>query len=280
VTDASESDLVAACALRGRVVAVPETRHLEVLASLLEKRGATVLRCPLVAIKDSDDERSVVAWIERLTATPPDVLIFYTGEGVNRLAGFAERAGIGDRFAAAIRRTVSITRGPKPKRALASLGISPTHEAPEPTTAGILTALDALPLDGKRAAVQLFGEAPPPELSEYLARRHIDADFVAPYVYADEADDEHVVALIRRLDRGEIDAIAFTSKSQVERLRSVASERGLEPELARGLAATRVAAVGPVVAAELEAAGVSVDVVPTESFHMKPLVNALAASFG
>ena len=32
--------------LAGRTVAVPETRELEVFATLLERRGAQVLRCP------------------------------------------------------------------------------------------------------------------------------------------------------------------------------------------------------------------------------------------
>ena len=85
----SESDRV----LTGRVVAVPESRQLDVLASLLERRGASVLRCPLVAIVDSPDEAGVLDWIERLIATPTDLAVFYTGEGVQRLVGFASRAG-------------------------------------------------------------------------------------------------------------------------------------------------------------------------------------------
>lgn len=265
--------------LSGRVVAVPESRHLEVLASLLEKRGAAVLRCPLVAIRDTDDETSVIAWLERVAASPPDAVVLYTGEGVTRLADFASRAGLDARFVAALGRTIVVTRGPKPKRALRALGLSPTCEAPAPTTAGLIAVLETLPLDGKRVAVQLFGEAPVPELADHFARRRIAADYVAPYRYATQADDEEVAALIEKLARGKIDAIAFTSKSQVERLRSLAAARGLAAQLAEGLARTRVAAVGPVVAAELEAHGVRVDVVPEESFHMKPLVNALEASF-
>ena len=49
--------------------------------------------------------------------------------------------------------------------------------------------------------------------------------------------------------------------------------------LEQGLRQTRVAAVGPVVAAELETAGIRVDAMPPESFHMKPLVIALEALF-
>jgi hypothetical protein len=51
-----------------------------------------------------------------------DDLILYTGEGVRRLVGFAERAGLRDDFVAALGRVKKITRGPKPVRALREIG--------------------------------------------------------------------------------------------------------------------------------------------------------------
>jgi|SRR5688572_9360240 len=116
-------------ALAGNVVAVPESRQLDVLAGLLERRGATVLRCPLVDILDSPDEQGVLAWIERLIATPTDLVVFYTGEGVRRLMGFADRAGRERELVAALARTPKLTRGPKPKRALAEHKLAPEHDA-------------------------------------------------------------------------------------------------------------------------------------------------------
>jgi uroporphyrinogen-III synthase len=49
--------------------------------------------------------------------------------------------------------------------------------------------------------------------------------------------------------------------------------------LERGMSRTRVAAVGPVVAADLERLGIRVDVMPGESFFMKPLVSELVRLF-
>jgi uroporphyrinogen-III synthase len=266
-------------ALIGRTVAVPETRLLDVLASMLEKRGATVLRCPLVSIKDAADERPVVAWIERLIATPPDLLILYTGEGINRLLGHAKRAGLEEAFKTALANARTLTRGPKPKQALRNLGLAPAIEAPAPTTDGIIAALESIELDGTTVGVQIYGTEPNAQLLDYLARRHAEIDCVAPYAYASEADDEQVVDLIGRLRRGEIDAIAFTSKAQVDRLRKLAGDRDLAEDLAQGLRSTRVAAVGPVVAAELQAAGIRVDAMPGNSYHLKPLVNELVSLF-
>ncbi len=265
--------------LNGRVIAVPESRQLEVLAALLERRGAQVLRCPLVAIEDADDARPINAWLERTIAAPPALLVFYTGEGVERLIGFAERHGSKERFIAAASAIPTLTRGPKPKRALRMLGLAATIEAPEPTTAGIVRALESLPLEDKRVGVQLYAAEPPAALVAHCRARRIDADFVAPYRYATQADEDQVAALITKLADGNIHAIAFTSGAQIERLFAVGAKRGLDAALMAGLAATRVAAVGPIAAAALESRGIRVDAVPDESFHMKPLVNALSASF-
>ncbi len=261
--------------LVGKVVAVPETRQLDVLAGLLERRGAAVLRCPLVSIHDSPDEPGVVAWIERLITTPTDLVVFYTGEGVERLAACARRAGRERELVAAFARTPKLTRGPKPKRALRNLELLPEYTAAEPTTAGLVAAVQAITRPLRRVPVQLYSPDQDREVVESLEQRGANVDCVAPYVYASAADDERVVALICELAAGRVDAIAFTSKSQVQRLTALARKRELEPELHRGLARAKVAAIGPVVADELAAAGIRVDAMPPEIFSMKPLVTSV-----
>lgn len=265
---ASEKDLC---------VALPETRQLDLLAGLLERRGVGVLRCPMIAIKDSPDSAAVTGWIERFCAGSVDLLVVYTGEGIRRLTGFAERAELREAFTAALGRVPLVTRGPKPVRALRELGIRPAHPAAAPTTAGVIETLGTLPVAGRRVGVQLYGGEPLPELIAALERRGATVDCVAPYVYASESEDAAVLTLIGRLAAREIDAIAFTSKAQVERLAAVAKVAGREAELRGGLAAVVVAAVGPVVAAELEQLGVRVDVVPESDYFMKPMVTALMA---
>ena len=62
--------------LRGRTIALPETRELEKLGELLEAEGAATLRCPLVSIHDVADAAPVTAWLARFVGTdPPDDLI-------------------------------------------------------------------------------------------------------------------------------------------------------------------------------------------------------------
>ena len=114
-----------------------------------------------------------------------------------------------------------ITRGPKPARALRELGLKPDLAAAQPTTAGIIASLRGEALGGRRIAVQLYGREPNRPLVEFLAGAGAQVSTVAPYVYADATDDAAVRALIGRLSAGGIDAIAFTSTPQVERLFAV-----------------------------------------------------------
>lgn len=266
--------------LVGKVVAVPEARQLDVLAGLLERRGASVLRCPLVDILDSPDEASVIAWIERLVATPADLVVFYTGEGIRRLMGFAKRAKLEAPFVAALGRTPKLTRGPKPKRALGELKLTPEHTAAEPTTDGLIATARTIKAPLRRVAIQLYAGDQDRQLAEHFESRGAAVDCVAPYVYASASDDDRVAALIGELEAGRVDAIAFTSKAQVQRLVELARKRKLEGALQAGLARTLVAAIGPVVAGELANDGIRVDAMPDDNYSMKPLVTSLCELLG
>ena len=66
---------------------------------------------------------------------------------------------------------------------------------------------------------------------------------------------------------------------QVRRFRDVARASGRQAELRQGFERITVAAVGPIVAAELEELGVQVNVKPRgDTFFMKPLVRELAVA--
>ncbi|HJR69850.1 MAG TPA: uroporphyrinogen-III synthase, partial [Gammaproteobacteria bacterium] len=173
-----------------------------------------------------------------------------------------------------------LTRGPKPKRALKALELEPEHVAAEPTTAGMIETAKAIEAPLRRVAVQLYSDDQDRQLIEHFEQRGVAVDCVAPYVYASASDDDRVAGLIGELAAGRVDAIAFTSKAQVQRLLELATKRHLERELRAGLGRARVAAVGPVVSAELAAAGVRVDTMPVESYSMKPLVTSLCELLG
>ena len=265
--------------LSGRRIVVPETRELGQLVRMLEERGADTVPCPMIAIRDAPDPAPVEAWLRRFAKGTCDDFVLMTGEGLRRLLGFARRLDLEPAFLAALSATRKITRGPKPVRALREVGLAADVPADEPTTEGIIAALERYDLTARRVGVQLYPDNPNERLLKFLKDAGAQPDPVLPYVYVSEADDKRVIAVIAEMAAGQIDAIAFTSAPQVRRLRDVARASGREAELRQGFERIVVAAVGPIVAQELDALGVQVNVTPHDNtFFMKPLVRELAAA--
>jgi uroporphyrinogen-III synthase len=264
--------------LLGKTIAVPETRELDLFAALLERRGAVVLRCPLVAICDAKDPEPVLTFMRRFAEGACDDLILLTGEGLRRLVSCLEQhqPALMPQFLTQLAKVRKITRGPKPARALRELGLKPDIAAEVPTTAGVIAVLEPLAysLDGRSVGVQLYGDEPNLPLIEFLHRCGAGVITVAPYSYADSTADSAVLELLARIERGGVDAIAFTSTPQVRRLLAV----GGEARVAQALQRTHVAAVGPVVAAALAEHGISVQSMPQDSFFLKPLTSAIEAA--
>lgn len=259
--------------LKGRVIAIPETREVEIFAAMLERRGATVVRCPMVSILDAPDPAPVLEWSRNFAHGACDDLILLTGEGLRRILSCIERnePGLKDAFVQALGPARKITRGPKPARALRELGFKPDIAAEVPTTEGIINSLRSVDLKGRRIGLQLYGTEPNRPLVDFLEQAGASVSVVAPYVYADAADDQAVLNLIARLEAREIDAVAFTSTPQVDRLFSIAPA----DQVTKALANTVVAAVGPVVSETLRKRGIQARVMPDESFFLKPLTSEL-----
>jgi uroporphyrinogen-III synthase len=268
--------------LAGRRVALPETRELDRLAALFEEEGATAVRCPLVTIVDSPETGPVDAFLRLLAEQRLDDLVLLTGEGLRRLIARAARIGLEPAVRAGLARARTVTRGPKPARALHELGLAPDLPARTPTTPGVIETLAGEALRGRRVGVQLYGAEPNEALVSFLVRAGAEVTTVSPYVYAaaTDADARQVAALIAALGDGSLDAVAFTSAAQVDRLFAVAEVHAGAEALRAALGRTLVAAVGPVAAEALRAHGVTPRVVPGKPFGMKGLVGAVIAAVG
>ena len=264
-------------AFAGRIIAVPESRELDVFSSLLERRGAQALRCPLVAIKDAPDPAPVLQWIEQFNECNCDDLILLTGEGLRRLLSCINQhqPSLRAAFVEKLSSVRKITRGPKPARVLRELGLKPDVMAVAPTTQGVIDSLKELNLKARTVGVQLYGEVPNAPLIDYLHSAGAKTSIVAPYVYADAIDDAQVHELLQKMSDGEVDIIAFTSMAQVERLTSVGSRNELQAAFAR----VQVAAVGPVVRDALLRHEIQIQCMPEDSYFMKPLTSAMMEAF-
>lgn len=265
-------------AFAGQRIALPETRQLDVLANLLLRRGADVVRCPLISMHDTPDQAAVRNWLDRFASDPRiGDLVILTGESIARLDAAAERFGQRDAFRERLAEIRLIVRGPKPGRVLKRWNLSPDVVAERPTSAGVIASLERLSDPAPVIGVAMYGTEPNRPLIEAIEALGVEPFPVWPYVYAGESETETVLALIDRLVDGEINAVAFTSQPQIDRLLKVARDHDREPALREALAdRTAVTAIGPVMANRLAELGIAVDVIPEGRYFMKPLVDALA----
>ena len=262
--------------LNGYRVLILETREEAQFARLLSDQGANVLQCPMVIIKDAPDPAPIEAWIKRTIDTPLDDLVLMTGEGLRRLMKVVRRIGIEQEFVGALGKARKLARGPKPGKALREIGLEPQTTTDKPTTEGVIEMLSRLDLVGRRVGVQLYPDKDHSPLIAAIESLGGAADPVTPYVYDALIAETGILNAIDKMNEEGVDVIALTSSGQFRRMMAVAQAHGFEGRLREGLAKTRIAAIGPVVAEELEIFGLRADIMPAgEAYFMRPLIAAM-----
>jgi uroporphyrinogen-III synthase len=265
--------------LEGRTIAFLEGRQQDDLAELLEKEGATPYPCPIVRMIDAPDRAPVEEWIRECIDGRFRHVVLSTGEGVRRLVGFASRAGLDQAFIEALGRVRTITRGPKPVRALREIGLSATRMSEAPTTVGVIAALAKEDLAGATVGVQLSGEPNLP-LVDCLEKAAARVRLVLPYLYETAAAGAEVRRLLAQAAAGRIDVLVFTSTPHVERLLQLIEQEAMEELWRLALGRMKLAAVGPIVVESLRKRGLPVHICPEQGFVMKNLVRQIARAYG
>ena len=250
------------------------------MASLIRRHGGVPIGAPVMQERYLQDSPQVQRAILEVCAGRVDTAIFLTGVGANAMMGIAEGMGRLAEFEEALRGITVVARSPKPGRILRRHQIPIDIMPPEPyTSSDLIAAMRDLELDNKRVIFQRYG-GPDSELPTYLREQGADYDELTLYDWGLPDDPAPVVDLIDRMERGDIDALAFTSRPQVPNLIGIAADAGREETLRASLAgAVAVASVGPVCTRKLQEFGIEVDVEPDHP-HMGNLVMAVAEYFG
>lgn len=263
--------------LNGYRILILETREEAQFSRLLQEQGASVLQCPMFTIHDAPDPAPIEAWIRRAIERPFDDLVLMTGEGLRRLMKVVRKMDVEQPFIAALGKSRTFARGPKPGRALREIGLEAQVTTETPTSEGMAALLSRADVKGHRLGLQLYPDKDHTRLIKAIEGYGAEVDPVLPYVYDAEAADTNIVAAIDEMVAGHVDAIALTSSGQVRRLVEVAAKHGREERLRAGLERTPIASVGPVVSNELKEHGLRTDIYPAnEAFFMKPLISAMA----
>ena len=245
-------------AMRGKRVAVLESRLGRELSELVAGRGAEPFHAPALAELPDLDRDQIAALVKSLEARPAKLAIFQTGVGTRALFAATDSLSITGRFLDLLKSMVVAVRGPKPTGALRQRGVHIDRSAADPfTTHELLECIGDVPVKGERVIVQRYGTANR-ELDAALEARGAEVAEIPTYRWSLPPDTAPLAELVARLERGEMDAVLFTNAEQVRNLFLVSGQ--LQKDVKASLNRTFVASIGPVASAALHEAGVKIAV--------------------
>jgi len=244
-----------------------ESRRAKEIAHLISSNGGVPMVAPSTREVPDGPNEDELKLIRRILAQEFDAVIFMTGVGARTLIEAAKAASSADEFLSALGKTRIVVRGPKPSAVMREFNVPVTLAVPEPNTwREIISALDAnsqaVPLQGRRIAVQEHGE-PSPELYDALRQRGADVFPVHVYRWALPEDIGPLKAAIQSLVNGEVDVVMFTSSVQFAHAARIADELSLRSELFSALRNVMVASIGPTTSETLRKNGLTVDFEPS-----------------
>ena len=130
--------------MRGKRVAILESRLGQQMVDLVAKQGGVPLHAPALAEVPDVDPAYVARLVHDLETRPAKLAIFQTGVGTRALFAATDALGLTDTLLTLLAATVVAVRGPKPTAALRSRDVRIDMSARDPfTTHEVLEALQA-----------------------------------------------------------------------------------------------------------------------------------------
>ena len=241
--------------LRGFRIGVTSDRRSGDLITALERRGAQVLHAPALKIAPNDQDVQLLAETRELIRHRPEVVLVTTGYGMRRWLEVADTAGLGAELTVVLEQAQIVARGPKAVGAVRAAGLEDVQATDLETTASLVDVVADRGLAGRRVAIQLHGYTDEVQLARL---RGLSAEVltVTPYRWVQPAAADKLHRLIEAATRGQLDAVVFTSAPGAVATLETAEALGLGTAFLRALGSeVMAAAVGPVTAAPLRAAG-------------------------
>ncbi|SFF63087.1 uroporphyrinogen-III synthase [Actinacidiphila alni] len=261
--------------LAGFTVGVTAARRADELVALLERRGAAVLRAPVLRIVPLPDDTELLATTKQLIDDAPDIVVATTAIGFRGWIEAADGWGYGEALLRRLAEVELLARGPKMRGAVRAAGLREAWSPASESMAEVLERLLEQGVDGRTIAVQLHGE-PLPGFIESLRAAGARVVSVPVYRWMPPEDLAPVDRLLDAVVARAVDAVSFTSAPAAASLLDRARQRGQLDELVAALRGdVLTACVGPVTALPLQAHDV-----PTrqpERFRLGPLVQLIAS---
>ena len=242
--------------LQGCTIVIAVDRRAGELAAALERHGAQVRAAPALTIIPHIDDAALLERTRELIADPPDVVVVTTGIGFRGWMEAAQEADLADGLAAALAGARIVARGPKARGAIQQAGLTADWVAVTETAAEVGEYLLSRGVAGERIAVQHHGGGDD-GLDELLTAHGARVVSATVYRWGPPADPVAVQRSVLQAASGEVDAVVFTAAPSAAAWVAAARAEGVDEAIARRAASGRllIAAVGPVTAGPLNAAG-------------------------
>lgn len=259
--------------LAGFTVGVTAARRADELAVLLERRGAAVMRAPVLRIVPLSDDAELLDTTKQLIDDAPDIVVATTAIGFRGWIEAADGWGLGEALLRRLGEVELLARGPKVRGAVRAAGLREAWSPASESMAEVLERLLDEGVEGRCVALQLHGE-PLPGFIESLRAAGATVVAVPVYRWMPPEDIGPVDRLLDAIFSRSLDAVSFTSAPAAASLLDRAQQRGRLDELLDALRGdVLTVCVGPVTALPLQAHDV-----PTrqpERFRLGPLVQLI-----
>ncbi|WP_082235174.1 uroporphyrinogen-III synthase [Halobacillus massiliensis] len=249
--------------LADKTIGIAADRNSEAIEEMIRKQGGKAVTKSIQGRKwlhEASAERDV----DKLIDTSFDWVILTTGIGAKALEEAAERTGRQQDFLDALKRAKLAVRGSKTVKWMREKGLNAEIVSSDGTMHELIEHLKMVDLNEQNFFLQLYNKDEK-QLIDRLTSLPIQLYQSLPYHY--ESPDSDTIEELRNLiTQNQLDAVLFTSKTQVQNLFAKEDEAVLNAFKKHVLAG----AVGKVTAKELRTFGIEQIVEPE-----KPKMGAL-----
>ena len=243
-----------------------ESRMAAEMTRLIERHAGSALVVP--AVREIpiplQDNGAVFRFGVKLILQQVDILILMTGVGTKALFEILKTRYPLAELIESLRKTIVVTRGPKPLAALKVIGMEPNITVPEPNTwQDVIATLDYYrPVKGLKIAVQEYGVSNP-EMIQDLTKRGAEVFLVPIYRWALPEDTAPLKAAISEILDGRIDVILITNAAQIDHVMRLVEQEGKTDLFREACKKPVIASIGPTASERLKHYDLHVDFEPS-----------------
>jgi len=210
------------------------------------------------------DNGAVFRFGVKLILHQVDIVILMTGVGAKALFDVLQTRYPLAELLEALKKTIVVTRGPKPLAVLKAMGVEANITVPEPNTwHDVIATLDYYrPVQGLKIAIQEYGISKP-EMIEDLRKRGAEVFSVPVYRWALPEDTGPLEAAIAQVSSGGYDALLITNAAQIDHVMQLAERSNGVQAFREACKRMVVASIGPTASEGLKHHDLPVDFEPT-----------------